>query len=52
VFGVEISPSEGGKLQPPLKVVITTLLFTVKSGTDQVVGDTFRVEIVNHFIVE
>jgi len=28
---VEISPSKGGKLQPPLKVVITTLLFNGKS---------------------
>jgi len=49
---VEISPSKGEKLQPPLKVVITKLLFTVKSGIDQVVSDTFRVEIVNHLMVE
>jgi len=31
-------------------VVITTLLITGKSG--QVVSDTSRVEIVNHFMVE
>jgi len=49
---VEISPSKGGKLQPPLKVIITTLLFTEKSGSNQVVSDTFRVEIVNHLMVE
>jgi len=49
---VEISPSKGGKFQPPLKVVITTLSITGKSGLNQVVSDTFRVEIVNHLMVE
>jgi len=43
---------KGGKLQPPLKVVITTLLFTMKSGSDQVVSDTFGVENMNHLKVE
>jgi len=32
---VAIFPSKGGKLQPPLKVVVTTLLITEKSGLDQ-----------------
>jgi len=33
-------------------VVITTLLFTVKSGSDQVVSDTVRAGIVSHFMME
>jgi len=33
-LGVEFTTSKGRKLQPPLKVVLTTLLFTMKSGLD------------------
>jgi len=32
-LGVEY-PTKGGKLQPSLKVVLTTLSFTLKSGLD------------------
>jgi len=38
---MEISPSKGWKLQPPLKAVIITPLITGKSGLDQMVSDTF-----------
>jgi len=33
-LGVGITTLKGEKLQPPLKVVLTTLLFTLNSGLD------------------